>query len=290
MEIKQLLINLGLTKYETDAYMYILEHEIVEASEISKEAEIPYGKIYETLNKLEKYGFLEVQESRPKKYKTRFINIAVDDFLKQKRDTLNEEFNTFEKVGKQLLDAVERLDKVEEKERVFWRTAVGDEIHSLYETSIKEAKEEIFYFSPHSVNNLAIERAKTNHRHDHTKSLRQHTFLNALKEGIERGVSIKILYSGVSECTFFRQYYNPLLKKTEKNTQILIKAYQKETISPPLFLIDNQITIYDIVDPLDSHTTLGITKIYDIKLTNRIKEALNKIWRQSEKYLMIYPS
>ena len=92
MSLQQTLDQLGLTKYESQAYHYILTNGAVEAGEISKNEKIPNGKIYETLNNLEEYGFIEIQYSRPKKYRSRNINIAIEEFLGRKRELLDIEF------------------------------------------------------------------------------------------------------------------------------------------------------------------------------------------------------
>jgi len=52
MEIKELLRDIKLNKYESTAYEIILKKGVVEASIISKEGDIPFGKIYESLGSL----------------------------------------------------------------------------------------------------------------------------------------------------------------------------------------------------------------------------------------------
>ena len=82
--LRKQLIELGLIKYEVDAYLYILKHGISEAGLIYKEAKIPYGKIYETLNSLVSKGLLEVQNTRPKKYMARKPKVALNNFYSNK--------------------------------------------------------------------------------------------------------------------------------------------------------------------------------------------------------------
>ncbi|MGI0090876.1 MAG: TrmB family transcriptional regulator [Nitrososphaerales archaeon] len=65
---RRILQDLGLTDYEIKAYVSLLSHPSVQASEVSKDSDIPVSKIYEVLSNLERKGWVESQHSRPTKY------------------------------------------------------------------------------------------------------------------------------------------------------------------------------------------------------------------------------
>ena len=67
-ETKKVLHELGLTEYETRAYLSLIEEGVMTASEISEHGSVPYSKIYETLNSLEKKGWIETEKGRPSRY------------------------------------------------------------------------------------------------------------------------------------------------------------------------------------------------------------------------------
>ena len=62
------LREMGLNAYEIDAYIVLLEGGQMTAMEISREASVPYSKIYEVLNSLKQKGWVKSSESRPFKY------------------------------------------------------------------------------------------------------------------------------------------------------------------------------------------------------------------------------
>ena len=62
------LREMGLNAYEIDAYTALLEGGLMTAMEISREASVPYSKIYEVLNSLKEKGWIKSSESRPFKY------------------------------------------------------------------------------------------------------------------------------------------------------------------------------------------------------------------------------
>ena len=59
---------MGLREYETRAYLILLERGVMTASEVSEHGGIPYSKVYETLNSLERKGWIEVERGRPSRY------------------------------------------------------------------------------------------------------------------------------------------------------------------------------------------------------------------------------
>jgi len=65
---REMLREIGLNAYEIDAYIVLLETGQVTAMEISREAKVPYSKIYKVLNSLKEKGWIKSSESRPFKY------------------------------------------------------------------------------------------------------------------------------------------------------------------------------------------------------------------------------
>jgi len=65
---RRVLRELGLTEYETETYLALLQGGMLTASEVSEQSNVPYSKIYETLNALEKKGWIEAEHGRPSKY------------------------------------------------------------------------------------------------------------------------------------------------------------------------------------------------------------------------------
>ena len=62
------LREMGLNAYEDDAYIVLLDGGQMTAMEVSREARVPYSKMYEVLNSLKGKGWIKSSESRPFKY------------------------------------------------------------------------------------------------------------------------------------------------------------------------------------------------------------------------------
>ncbi|WP_436924585.1 HTH-type sugar sensing transcriptional regulator TrmB [Halosimplex amylolyticum] len=74
-------------EYEAKAYLTILEHGQVTASEISNYTDIPQPRVYDTVRSLSDIGLVELQESRPMKVLALDPAEAFDD-LQESLDTL----------------------------------------------------------------------------------------------------------------------------------------------------------------------------------------------------------
>jgi sugar-specific transcriptional regulator TrmB len=66
--VRRVLRELGLTEYETETYVALLQSGMLTASEVSEQSNVPYSKIYETLHALERKGWIEAEHGRPSKY------------------------------------------------------------------------------------------------------------------------------------------------------------------------------------------------------------------------------
>jgi sugar-specific transcriptional regulator TrmB len=65
-EIKHTLRSLKLGKYETKVYLTLLKHGPQDYKELIKRSDVPYGKIYYTLNSLIKKGWVKNRDQKPK--------------------------------------------------------------------------------------------------------------------------------------------------------------------------------------------------------------------------------
>ncbi len=62
------LKEMGLTEYETAAYLTLIQGGQMSASDVSQKSKVPYSRIYDVLGRLEEKGFIQVQRGRPTMY------------------------------------------------------------------------------------------------------------------------------------------------------------------------------------------------------------------------------
>jgi sugar-specific transcriptional regulator TrmB len=83
--IKEQLRRVGLTSYESEAYLALLQRREVTAEEISKMTSVPITRVYGTLEQLTQKGFARIVESRPKKFHAVSPEGARREYLTQLR-------------------------------------------------------------------------------------------------------------------------------------------------------------------------------------------------------------
>ncbi len=113
-EIISYLKEFGLNTYEAKAYLSLLKLGKSTATEISKESQVPQQRIYDSLTGLEKKGFVQAVNKKPKL----FIPIPVKEALINRIYQLKVEFEKKEKFLRSLVEEiVQELENVEsEKE------------------------------------------------------------------------------------------------------------------------------------------------------------------------------
>ncbi len=80
------LERLGLTGSEVKAYVALLKGGTMTASDVSREARIPYSKVYVALESLHRRGWVEVQKRRPIVYTAKPPDAALEE-LKARKET-----------------------------------------------------------------------------------------------------------------------------------------------------------------------------------------------------------
>ena len=101
-DARKVLRELGLTDYETRAYLALLGRGALSASEVSENAQVPYSKVYETLASLEGKGWVESQRGRPTRYYPKAPSEALANMKLQLEDKVK-------KWEKSVLDELEPL-------------------------------------------------------------------------------------------------------------------------------------------------------------------------------------
>lgn len=76
--------SLGLTEYESKAYLSLLSLGACNAKQLCKDSKVPSSKIYAIMEKFELLGLVEVQQSKPIRFKAIEPSIGVNRLLKNK--------------------------------------------------------------------------------------------------------------------------------------------------------------------------------------------------------------
>ena len=180
---------MGLNAYEIDAYTAMLEVGQMTAMEISREAKVPYSKMYEVLNSLKDKGWIKSSETRPfKYYPVPPLEAARTTKLRLEDKYLNWE-NT---VAETLQPLYEKRELVERPDMLILRGQQA--VLGKVEEILGKASKEIVIAAPEFAKSV-IALAEP-----------------VLDSGLKKSVSVKLMAAGKREDWVFLKKY-PVLKE-----------------------------------------------------------------------------
>lgn len=167
------LQNIGFTSYEARVFAALMKNETATVSTLSTDSGVPSSAIYGALKKLEKKGLIEVQNTRPVRYKC----LPPEDAVNKLKRSFEEECDNILLE----LDGIYRSSAEEKVEEAIWTINgvrnVADKIIQL----IGDAQEEILVLSSSMPFNTLAEKYPLLKKDNDTI---MHLFNTKIKEGV----------------------------------------------------------------------------------------------------------
>jgi len=274
-----LLEALGLTKYETNAYLSLLVLGVSDARDLSRASGVPTSKIYETMVRLEALGLVEVQASRPRKFMAREVGEALDELKNAKR-------KEFEGLLKSLPSLETRLKiraRTSPKDSTFWSvTTSWHDFANKHLAKAAEAKEEVLIYVDLSgcFGDLlqAMKEGTEPKKFDEADVRILEAIRNIRKHLKSDRVSFRILVGA-----------GPPDKEAARAWVMSTgtpKFYNKFRIAEPgrqqFLVLDREGVVLLLMNPARVGTPLGSTYAQDATLAREIIGAFNEMWDRGE--------
>lgn len=279
LDERGLLEALGLTKYETNAYLSLLQLGVSDARELSRASGVPTSKIYETMVRLEALGLVEVQASRPRKFMAREVGEALDELKNAKR----KEFDGLLKSLPALESRLKIRARTSPKDSTFWSvTTSWHDFANKHLAKAAEAKEEVLIYVDLSgcFGDLlqAMREGTEPKRFDEADVRILEAIRNIRKHLKNDKVSFRILVGAGAE--------DKEAARAWVMTTGTPKFYSKFRIAEPgrqqFVVLDREAVILLLMNPARVGTPLGSTYAADGTLSREIMGAFNEMWDRSE--------
>lgn len=272
-----MLRNVGFNKYEAVAYLNLLREGFTDASILSKRSKIPMGKIYSVLDDLENMGFVEVQHSRPKKYRAIEVNIAFENFFIRKESEIHRELDTLRMAIDNIKKTLSYYNIQEEGEQQFWSAAMGnEEVMKMIKNVYHEAKNEICVIVPRNIRSMES---------GQFKYMFVSMFNDTLFPLVKKGIKIRMIDPNPALPEALREWCNSvedevLIQKVSENLEV-------KTLDTPhrFVLIDRDLVILEVNDPISINKIFGMVKIYDRILSNELYAKFEEFWQNGKNQL-----
>ena len=264
MQNERLLQEIGLNAYEAAAYLSLLKLGVSEASATYRDSEVPYGKIYSVLESLIGKGFVEVQTSRPKKFRAIDPELALDTLFERKKAEVEREMEVLKDSVEEAKDALKAVPTQKRKDEFFWTTAITESEIKKFAVSIySEVKKSICVIPP--VFGISI----------------VFYLLPEITKAIDRGVRIKLMISPrfMSLASMLSYQKSETLEKLQKGLDIRVV----QNFNSCFGIVDDSTVVLFHPHPADRDRVLSVVKIRDTGLAKNLKEEFELLWKSGEK-------
>lgn len=265
MEIQERLKMLGLSTYETKAYIALLSYGPAEANTISAKTQIPRGRIYDVLNSLVEHNLVESQESRPKKFRAVTPKIALKKLVKQRNKEL-------ERKSKQLNMLVSEIESTMTEmmtsadENFFWIITKGNrENVDSFITSMAEVRNEILSYGELEAANLFNEKIDT-------------ALVRALRRNVKVMAILPIGDIKNISSQFDKDFISKMIPFTGRN--LLVRTV--EEVHTPFDVVDGEKVNIIIKNPCTPRRSLAAISFLNKDLGNILREEFLALWKEAK--------
>ena len=267
------LKKLGLTTYESQAYISLLKLGDAEADEIALNAKIPMGRIYNVLSGLEEAHLVRAQDTRPRRYACVDPAAALTRLSTTKQEELKQASQEIESLADDLKNELSGVVS-RKTDKAFWTVAMGNESHVLIREIISSSRKELLFFM---ASRMTSERIKNELlKEDHIE------MLAALYDSIKKGVQVKvILNDGVD---FSKLEDSPVVKKLMMHIGKEFNCRLATIPATPFDIIDEENVLLQMLNPLNPEELFAVVNVKDTKLAEELRNKFFAIWDTAEVY------
>ncbi|RXA20774.1 TrmB family transcriptional regulator [Methanosarcina sp. MSH10X1] len=259
MQKKRLLQDIGLTAYEAAAYLSLLKFGVCGANIICRDADVPYGKIYTVLESLAGKGFIEVQVSRPKKFRAIDPEMALSSFFERRKVEIEREISVLENSVREAKQILKNVPIQKQKDEIFWTTAVTEsEIRKFAISVYGEVKQSVCLIPPTFAMPIVS------------------SLLPEILKAIDRGIKIRLLISPrfTALSSLLSRQGEEKFDKFKKGMEIRLA----ESFNSCFGIIDENVVVLFQLHPHDSDRILSVVKIWDTGLAKNLGKEFELLW------------
>ncbi|MFQ5531888.1 MAG: TrmB family transcriptional regulator, partial [Candidatus Nanoarchaeia archaeon] len=251
--MKEELQTLGLNNYESKALELLLKEKL-NLRELSKKANVPFGKIYSVIKSLKIKGLVKETNTRPKL-------IYVDNASEVISKLINEKHEKERELTETLRDLASEIDNQRGKTTKFFQIGTTQEDNkNIQLRSFYEAKEEVLQI-------LNIYHKPLSNRP------RKTVWENVIVEVVNKGVVFKSIYPS-------KIILPKILLQLNKKNPEMFQIKRFDTDFPRCDIIDKKKVLIKLVnqDPLQFG---GVLFVEDENLAENLTKIFYEMWDQS---------
>ena len=258
------LKNLGLTEYESKAYLALLSLGICDARQLCTQSGVPSSKIYTIMEKFELLGLVEVQQSKPARFNALEPSLGLDRLVKNKEKEILSIKDTLALLESELDDIFSKQgNKIGGSDEPFFNLQFGMKNHiQKHLPYLGEARiETLSYFETTCLLGAKVY---------------GHTVKREIINNIQRNnISSKVIFG-----TNNKKLVEGFLKGLPDSVNIETKITKQ--IHAPFHVIDKKSAIVVVDNPLFAEGRIASIHIAGRSLANELYEGYKSLWDSSK--------
>lgn len=256
------LETMGLTTYQSQTYLSLLESGPATAKQISQMSDVPMGRIYDVLDELEAYPLVEHQNTRPKRYVATQPEDAAQRVLDVRLAELQEQRDRYERIAANLPS---RISSELGDEATIWNAAIGaDDAGQLLVDRLNAATHSIeLVIGPLSSVDARLQQAVAH-------------IVPRLTDALSRGVSIRAVIQGELLDSILANFDEQLTEKLLTHPDCQIR--ESDNVDVTTYIIDTSELCLTIRTPLDNSQASTVINLRQPALADDFNAAFETIW------------
>ena len=243
-----MLKELGLNSYEENVYLTLLKFGPLTAPKIAKLSKVPYGRIYDVLQSLERKGFVKVISKAPKVFVAEDPEKSIEIYINRKIRELENKIREIREKGKELIEKLREIERVREESKFTIMKGLESSIDVRIFLIKKVQREHLAIVSPNVTTPKIFEIEKE------------------LEKKVKEGVKFKIIYDLEDKNCYEKAQY---LRKIG----VEIKHMKIHDIT--VIIVDESIVCLEMIDPIYER----IAFLFENKAFGRLMKILfNNLW------------
>jgi sugar-specific transcriptional regulator TrmB len=265
--MQELLEALGLNGYEARALAHLLRHGERTGPDLSREASIPFGRVYETLNGLVERGLAASRGGRPRLFAACAASAVPGRLLATGKRRLQEEERILSQHAAGLESELARLAPRNAPGSTLYGVRLGeDAAREFLVEATHEARERVDAY-------LAFE-----HIQDDDLAI-----FDAFRQAVGRGVKTRVLLRARDvDYLLTTPYVNQVLEATLPHLGENLQVRLSKTDIVPFSLLDGERVVLGVKNPLDPRTYFAVVHLDDRAFAKDLAGKFETLWRQGE--------
>lgn len=263
-----LLESLGLTAYEAKALGHLMRHGERSGPVLSRETDIPFGRVYDTLNGLAERGLVHVEMGRPKRFRATAPGTVPGRLLASNQRRMQDEARRLERQAQELESQLESMVAKPDPGGAYGIRLGEESAREFLVEATHEARNQVVAL-------LALERIEKDDL----------AIFDAFRQAVSRGVHTRIVLRAddmdyLMTTPYVDEVLDAMLPHLGRNLDVRLTWDVGGMV--PFAALDRHRAMLGVKNPLDPKAYFAVIHVEDPVFAMGLEGRFDAIWEAAE--------